>query len=259
MMNKQVSGITTGFAGAILLCAVAAHGQSLDDVLQANQETVRLAQASQERVDEIVEDTRSALEKYRAVTKEVDGLQIYNTLLQRQVDDQLAEIGKIETSIERVTEIERQITPLMLDMVDSLAQFIELDVPFLAEERTERIGRLREALERADVSVAEKFRIVLEAYEIEVDYGRNIETYKLLLPIDGVERSVDMLRIGRVALMYQSEDGTFSGAWDNKDREWVALDDSLARNEIRKGIRMASGQLAPDLLLLPISAPEDTR
>jgi hypothetical protein len=259
MMNKQVSGITTGFAGAILLLAVAAQGQSLNDVLKANQEVVRLAQASQERVDEIVEDTRSALEKYRAVTKEIDGLQIYNTLLQRQVDDQLAEIAKIESSIERVTEIERQITPLMLDMVESLAQFIELDVPFLAEERAERIGRLREALERADVSVAEKFRIVLEAYEIEVDYGRNIETYKLLLPIDGVERSVDMLRIGRVALMYQSEDGTLSGAWDNKAREWVALDDSLARNEIRKGIRMASGQLAPDLLLLPISAPEDTR
>lgn len=259
MIRNHVSGAASGLACAALLGGAAAFGQSLDTVLRADQEVIRVAQASQERVEQIVEQTRSALEQYRTVTKELDGLRVYNTLLQRQVDDQLAEIEKITASIDRVTEIERQITPLMLDMVESLDQFVQLDVPFLSEERSERIERLRETLERADVSVAEKFRIVLEAYEIEVDYGRNIETYKELLEVDGVERSVDMLRIGRVALMYQSEDGALTGVWDNDAREWVALTDSQSRNEIRKGIRMAGGQLAPDLLMLPISAPEDAR
>jgi hypothetical protein len=259
MIKKEMSGVAAGLACAMLVAAAASHGQSLEDVIRADQETIRLAQASQERVDKIVEDTRSAIDQYRSVTKEVDGLKVYNTLLQRQVDDQLAEIEQITSSIDRVTEIERQITPLMLDMVDSLDQFVQLDVPFLAEERADRIERLRDVLERADVSVAEKFRVVLEAYEIEVDYGRNIETYKQLLEIDGADRSVDMLRIGRVGLMYQSEDGMLTGVWDNDARQWVALDDGVSRNEVRKGIRMAGGQLAPDLLMLPISAPEDVR
>lgn len=247
-------------AAALLVAAAAANGQtSVDSVLNADEQVLRLAQASQERVDQIVEETRSLLDQYRTVTKEVDGLRVYNTLLQRQVDDQKATISEIEASIERVTEIERQITPLMLEMVESLAQFVELDVPFLAQERDDRVNRLRETLERSDVSVAEKFRVVLEAYEIEVDYGRNIETYKQLLQIDGVERSVDILRIGRVGLYYQSEDGQYSGAWDQDARQWVPLSDSQARNEIRKGIRMAGGQLAPDLLMLPTPAPEAAR
>ncbi len=261
MRNFQLSGQTAGMGAAVLLGAsLAAHGQAtLNSVLRADEEVVRLAQASQERVDAIVEDTRSALDDYRSVTKEIDGLNVYNTLLQRQVDDQVAQINEITASIERVTEIERQITPLMLDMVESLAQFVELDVPFLAEERAERIGRLRETLERSDVSVAEKFRVVLEAYEIEVDYGRNIESYADLLEIDGVERPVDMLRIGRVSLYYQTQDQQFSGAWDQKARQWQPMTDSQARNEIRKGIRMAGGQLAPDLLMLPTAAPEAAR
>ncbi len=259
MINKQVSGLTAGVAAVVLLGAAGAQGQSLDSVLQADQAIIKLAQASQERVDQIVENTRNALEQYRAVTKEVDGLNVYNTLLQAQVDDQIAEIEKIQNSIERVTVIERQITPLMLDMVESLAQFIELDVPFLAEERANRISRLRETLERADVTVAEKFRSVLEAYEIEVDYGRNIESYRQLLEIGGVERSVDILRIGRVGLFYQTEDGAYTGVWNNDAREWQQLTDSQSRNEIKKGIRMAGGQLAPDLLLLPIEAPEEAR
>ena len=261
MRNFQLSGLTAGMGAAVLLGAsLAAHGQAtLNSVLRADEEVVRLAQASQERVDAIVEDTRSALDDYRSVTKEIDGLNVYNTLLQRQVDDQVAQINEITASIERVTEIERQITPLMLDMVESLAQFVELDVPFLAEERAERIGRLRETLERSDVSVAEKFRVVLEAYEIEVDYGRNIESYADLLEIDGVERPVDMLRIGRVSLYYQTQDQQFSGAWDQKARQWQPMTDSQARNEIRKGIRMAGGQLAPDLLMLPTAAPEAAR
>ncbi|MEO0422021.1 MAG: DUF3450 domain-containing protein [Pseudomonadota bacterium] len=261
MRNIQLSGLTAGMGAAVLLGAsLAAHGQaSLNSVLRADEEVVRLAQASQERVDAIVEDTRSALDKYRSVTKEIDGLNVYNTLLQRQVDDQVTQINEITNSIERVTEIERQITPLMLDMVESLAQFVELDVPFLADERAERIGRLRETLERSDVSVAEKFRVVLEAYEIEVDYGRNIETYPNLLQIDGTERPVDILRVGRTSLYYQTQDQQFTGVWDQKARQWQPLTDSQARNEIRKGIRMAGGQLAPDLLMLPTAAPEAAR
>lgn len=259
MRKIHKPGAAAGLSAAVLLAAgTAAYGQaSLESVINADEEVLRIAQASQERVDEIVEETRSALDKYRTVTKELDGLRVYNTLLQQQVDDQEATIAEIESSIERVTEIERQITPLMLEMVEGLARFVELDVPFLQQERADRIGRLRDLMERSDVSVAEKFRVVLEAYEIEVDYGRNIETYKQLLEIDGVERSVDVLRVGRVGLMYQSEGGEYSGVWDQESRSWVAITDSQSRNEIRKGIRMASGQLAPELLMLPTSAPEE--
>jgi hypothetical protein len=110
-------------------------------------------------------------------------------------------------------------------------------------------------LERSDVTVAEKFRRLLEAYEIENDYGRTIEAYKGSLELDGAVREVDFLRIGRTALLYQTVDAEIFGMWDKSQGAWVSLPAEY-RNQIRSGIKMARKQVAPNLLILPIGAPE---
>jgi hypothetical protein len=146
--------------------------------------------------------------------------------------------------------------PLMDRMIAGLEQFVALDVPFLEEERKNRVQNLQSLLERQDVSVAEKFRRVMEAYQIENEYGRTIENYKGSLEIGGLVREVDFLRIGRVTLVYQTTDGQSQGVWDQGSGQWVALG-SEYRNRIRQGLRVARRQIAPELLLLPVPAPED--
>jgi hypothetical protein len=141
-------------------------------------------------------------------------------------------------------------------MIAGLDQFVALDVPFLEEERRARIDRLQTILERQDVTVAEKFRRVMEAYQIENEYGRTIEEYKGSLEVDGLVREVDFLRIGRIALIYQTSDGQRPGVWDQQNGQWVALG-SEYRNRIRQGFRVARRQIAPELLILPVPAPED--
>ena len=143
--------------------------QDVDDVLASGQRTIQLAQASQQSVDTVVAETRSLIDQYRTVMKEVDGLEVYNTLLDRQVRNQEREMTDISNAIDRVTVIERQIMPLMLRMIDGLDQFVELDIPFLIEERRDRVDFLRNLMERSDVTVAEKFRRVTEAFQIESD------------------------------------------------------------------------------------------
>ena len=142
-------------------------------------------------------------------------------------------------------------------MLDALEQFIQLDTPFLLKERNERLERLRGMMERSDVSSAEKFRRVIEAYQIENDYGRTIEAYKGTVPIDGNEQEVDFLRIGRVALAYQSVGGGNTGAWDKDTGQWVALDPAEFKNQIADGLRVARKQVAPDLLVVPVAAPSE--
>jgi hypothetical protein len=151
--------------------------------------------------------------------------------------------------------INRQIVPIMTQMIDGLEQFVDLDVPFLLDKRQERVARLQELMERDDVTVAEKFRKVTEAYQIENDYGSTIESYKGTLTIDDSTRELDFLRVGRIALMYQSPDGKLSGAWDQQNRQWQALG-SEYRNQIKFGLKIAKKQVAPDLALLPVQAPE---
>ena len=85
----------------------------------------------------------------------------------------------------------------------------------------ERIAFLRANLDRSDVSIAEKFRQVLEAYKIENEYGRKIDAYKGSIEIEGVERDVNFLRVGRISFLYQTTDTEMSGAWDQASRSWV--------------------------------------
>ena len=187
--------------------------QTLSQILGTQTERTLIAQESQVRVDKVVTQTRSMEDQYRATLKEIDGLLIYNKLLELQIENQERVKVDLEQSIANVAIVNRQIVPVMTRMIDSLDQFIVLDVPFLNKERTDRVNGLKELMSRQDVTVAEKFRKVTEAYQIENDYGRTIETYKDTLEVDGAFLELDFLRIGRIALMYQSVDGKRSGVW----------------------------------------------
>jgi predicted RNase H-like nuclease (RuvC/YqgF family) len=228
--------------------------QTVDQVLQADQRRLNLAQQSQERINNIVEGTRSLEDQYRAINKEIDGLKVYNRLMRAQVEGQQATLEDISLSMDQVDVINRQVFPLMERMIDGLEQSISLDIPFLMEERTKRIEDLKDIMERSDVTVAEKFRKVMEAYQIENDYGTSSEYYTESLTIDGSTRSFNMLRIGRIGLYFQSDDTKITGRWNNDARSWEI--DNSARNEVRKGLRMARQLIAPELINVPVAAPE---
>jgi len=255
MIAKRNVVLLISTLGAIFTAEMVA-GQAVDQIVAAEERRIQQAQVAQDAVDEVVEGTRDLTEEYRSVMKEVDGLLVYNTLLDRQIADQNRELGNLRTSIDSVTVIERQILPLLTRMIEGLERFVALDMPFLEQERTDRVDNLVALLERSDVTAAEKFRVVMEAWQIENEYGRTIEAYTGVLELDGTAREVDFLRIGRVALLYQTPDGQNSGTWDQAARNFVPVGNEF-RNSIRQGLRLARNQVGPDLLLLPIAAPEE--
>jgi hypothetical protein len=67
---------------------------------------------------------------------------------------------------------------------------------------------------------------------------------------------VDFLRVGRIALVYQTTDGALSGAWDTSAGNWVELPSGEFDSAIRKGIRIAKKQATIELLNMPVAAPE---
>ena len=249
-------GATTIVCVSLMLISIPMilPAQVLSQILETQTERTLKAQESQVRVDKVVTQTRSMEDHYRANLKEIDGLRIYNKLLELQVENQERVKVDLEKSIANVAIVNRQIVPVMTRMIDSLEQFISLDVPFLNQERTDRVEALKELMSRQDVTVAEKFRKVTEAYQIENDYGRTIETYKDTLDLDGAILELDFLRIGRIALLYQSVDGKISGVWNQDTQSWD--DASSQRNQIKLGLRIAKKQVPPDLVILPVDSPE---
>lgn len=224
----------------------------LNKVVTAGKKITQSANQSQQRVDQLNEQIQSKVQQFKTVNKEVDGLNVYNKQMQAQIDNQLLELQQLATSMEQVSIIERQISPLMARMIETLENFVALDVPFLQEERSKRLASLKVMLTRADVSVAEKFRRVLEAYQVEVDYGRTIEAYTGLQDVNGQPLDVDFLRVGRVSLVYRSRDGQAMGVWDQASQSWLALADDY-RSDINKALRIARKQLAPDLIVVPVA------
>ena len=251
-MNKTL--LLSVLLATVLPVTVLAQA-TVDQVTQEGEKRADAGAAEQRRIEQIANQTDDLLTEYNSVAKVVDGLVTYNTLLRRQIANQEAEMTALSESIDNVALIERQIIPMMTRMLDALEQFIQLDTPFLLAERTERLERLRGMMERSDVSSAEKFRRVIEAYQIENDYGRTIEAYKGTVPINGNPQEVDFLRIGRVSLAYQSVGGQHTGAWDAETGDWVELDPALFKAQVAHGLRVARKQVAPDLLVIPVAAP----
>lgn len=234
-----------------LVFSGSAMAASLDQIFQAAERINGEARSSQKKIDGIIEDTQKVINEYKTILKEVDGLRVYNAQLQKQINSQNAEMAQINESIDGVTVIERQIVPLMLRMIDGLEQFVELDVPFRLQERKDRVERLRTIMDRADVAVSEKLSQIFNAYQIENDYGRTMGTYSDT--IDG--KIVDVFRLGRVVLAYQTSDGAASSRWNSDAGNWETLDPAY-NTQIRNGIRMANKQLTLDLIRLPISGPK---
>jgi hypothetical protein len=248
--------VTTAVIAAVIAVTGSVFAQTVDQVLQADLQRLNLAQASQQRVTGVVEGTRTLADQYRGINKEIEGLEVYNRLMTAQTNGQRATLEDIALSMDQVEVVNRQIFPLMERMIDGLEQSVALDVPFLLDERNNRVDALKELMGRSDVSVAEKFRKVLEAYQIEMDYGQSSEWYRQTLEVEGVEgsREYNMLRVGRVGLYFQSDDGQVTGSFDPQQRAFVRDDDY--RSEIRKGIRMARQLIAPELILVPVKAAE---
>lgn len=244
------------FLSLFMLVAPLVESAQLERILDIGKSRSAEGRAAQKKVDQLSDQIDALLREYRSVTKSTEGLKIYNEVLEKQIEGQKQEISDVRLAMSQIAQIERQIVPLMVRMIDSLKGFIELDIPFLLDERRGRITNLRTMLEESDSTTAEKFRRVIEVYQIENDYGRNIEAYKGILEISGNNREVDFLRVGRVALLYQTADKLQTGAWDQNGKKWVELPANRYKNPVAYGLRVARKRVAPDLLLIPVPSAE---
>jgi len=231
-------------------------GPRLDVIVAEQTAADQDAGASQGRVNELDDETQKLLTQYRTALAEADSIQAYTKKLQVQVESQRTEIASIERQLAEVETTAREVLPLTQKMLDGLRSLVELDVPFLIEERRNRIAKLEKEMDRADVTLSEKYRRVVEAYQIEMEYGRTIDSYDGRLGDGDDARTVQFLRVGRVALMYQTLDGNETGYWDKDSKGWVVNNEY--RQAFKHGLDIAKKLTAPDLIAVPVPTPKET-
>ncbi len=201
-----------------------------------------------------VAQQQSGGDRYARTLAEAEITARYNVQLEQQVRSQEQEIAKLEQEIAALDGTAVDVQPLLQRMFDEFVQFVADDVPFFKDERDRRIGVLRELMASVDASASEKYRRLLEAYQIEMEYGRTMSAYKQALA-DG--REAEMVRLGRVSLMYRTVEGGETGYWDNERKEWVADPDSAG--QIEEALGIAKEERAADLIIVPVPAPQGGR
>jgi vacuolar-type H+-ATPase subunit I/STV1 len=249
----SASSLALASAIAALFAAAPASTQTakVNSVISEQVKTEEAARASQKRVEQLDEETTKMLADYRQMLAESTSLKSYNEQLATQVKSQDEQVADMTQQLTQIETTSREVLPMMDKMLATLDQFVKLDVPFLIEERTNRVAQLKDMMTRADVSTSEKYRRIVEAYQIEMEYGRTIEAYQGKVG----EKTVDFLRAGRVSLMYQTLDGNETGYWDAKQKTWKKDDDY--GDAIRAGLKVAKKQAAPDFVTVAVPAPKE--
>jgi hypothetical protein len=234
-----------------------ARREQLGRVMQQQLAADAEARDSQRRVEALDDETQKLLAEYRKALADAESYEVYAKQLAAQTRSQEEELADVERQLSEIETTSREVFPLMQRMLDTLEQFVALDVPFLREERERRVSNLKAMMSRADVTISEKYRRIVEAYQVELDYGRTIEAYEATLPGEGEPRTVQFLRVGRVSLLYQTLDGGETGYWDARSKAWVV--DAEYGHAFKEGVAVARKARAPEMLIVPVQPPAEGR
>ncbi len=250
-LRAAVLAVCAGTVFAVAQGSLAANTETVSAAITEQTKTEQAAVASQKKIEQLDDEASKAVASYRQMITESASLKEYNEQIAAQVASQQEQITEMTQQIAEIETTSREVLPLMNRMLDTLEQFIALDAPFLTEERLTRVAQLKSMMSRADVSTSEKYRRLVEAYQIEVEYGRTLEVYQGKVD----DKTVEFLRTGRVSLMYRTLDGKETGYWDADGKKWVV--DNTYREPMNKALKVAKKQAAPDFIEVAIHAPKE--
>ncbi len=223
----------------------------VDQTIQKQSTTIESLQKAQERIDELDTESKKLTNEYKDTVVEYEILNRYDNQLQKITESQAEEINSLISQIDSLDETNKYVLPLLERMLVTLRDLIELDIPFLIQERMTRLEELESILYQANFSTAEKFRKIYEAYQIENEYGRTIEAYSGNIDIDGINLAADFFRLGRLNLFYMTPDQNKTGYWDKDINGWTHMNGKYA-DDIDAALKIAFKQAPPDFINLPL-------
>lgn len=249
-MKKLISP-ARGILAAALLTGLAVPAQAqLRDALNTGEQATRRAEQVQEQINQLDDDKTDMVGEFRTLLQRRDAADLYARQQALVVKSQEEEIASLTEQLGSIDDITAQTVPMLLGMIEDLKAFVAADLPFKTTERNLRLEGLDGVMAKPDVTPAEQYRLIMDAYQAEMEYGRTISTWQEELTIDGNPTTVDMFLYGRVALVYLTPNNKAfqynraTGAWDQLDGKYTA--------DITKSIRVAQAKAQQDVLFAPV-------
>lgn len=241
-------GAVIAALGAAL--GVTAHAQ-LGPALDTGEQATRRAEQVQEQINQLDDQRSDMVREYRTLLQRRDAAELFARQQQKVVESQRREIESLTEQLGRIDEITAETIPMLTDMVADLKTFVAADLPFKMDIRQARLDGLDAAMESADIPTAEQYRLIIEAYQAEMEYGSTIDTWQAVQQVNGQPQTVDMFQYGRVALVWITSDDSQGARWDRETGQWEPLNRSMVEH-VREAIRVAAGTKQQEVLFGPI-------
>lgn len=256
-MSKSFKAIRACLiAGAAAIVTAGGAYAQLDEALRVARQSTQEGAQAQEQITQLATAADNAEGQYLAAQEQIESQRIFLEQQRVFLLSQQNELSALRTQLERVGSIEVDLAPMLLDMYVALEEFINEDLPFQMDVRQERLSNIQTALGDANISAAERYRLLLNAYEIEMGYGRSLRAYSEEIEVDGVPQAADVLQIGRVALIRE-----IGGSFDiltQDNREWRPVPGSMAV-DVERAFRIAREVTTPEVFTAPLPGPTDAR
>lgn len=234
------------------------QAHALTDSFEIHQTQVRAIAARQktQKTEERWATVKGELKAhYQTLKSEKKILEEEKAVIERQIAVMKNRQTQAERMLTETALIRKRLHSLLVRIIARLEDNIASDLPFLMQERTERIGRLKDTMLQPEASMAEKCRLVMEALKIETEYGQTVEVYQEAIQADGQTNDqpvvADILRLGRLAIYWQTPDGKTVGHWERFGGNWSVLPDKY-RRPINDAMEMALKRRTIEMVKLPL-------
>jgi len=238
-----------------IIIAVPVFAENISAARSGLEKAIEAEMAAQKKADQWSQEKQQMISEIRQLKTRLEWLSYQNKKYDAYIKTEEQAIAELKRKDAEMRHLRQALEPYLDRTIDELAAFIEKDLPFLGQERSRRVSFLKESVNDYHLAMSEKLHRVLEALNVETEYGRSIEADTRALNVQGRSVESDVLRVGRIALFYRSLDGREVGKMNPDTGTWEPVDKKFSR-AIRDTIDMARQKKSVELVDLPIGGVE---
>ncbi|GAB7024099.1 DUF3450 family protein [Salidesulfovibrio brasiliensis] len=153
-----------------------------------------------------------------------------------------------------IESLDTEFPSLLDELMEELSQAVHSGLPFLHEERTQRLEALEALLADPAASPEDKLGRVLEALTIEARYGSDLHVRSGTIETDQNELRGSILRVGRLAAFFLTPDASRAYRLE-MDGTWTLLP-AAAPETLARGLKMRDRSEPFELLPLPVEVQQ---
>ena len=234
-----------------LLPVPVAGSDTRDRIEVPVQQAIDTRRATQEAETEWRVEKEKLMTRFESLKQEQTELQKQKKVLQEQTDIAKTRVASKKRQLSDIQEIESRMSPFLIELMDVLETQFSTSLPFLTEERRQRITRLEQLMNDPEITISERYRKLMEALLVETEYGFTTEVSRETIVVTGKRLLVNIFRLGRLSLFYQSLDGSECGYFNVVGNDWEPL--SVVHGDvIDSAVDIAAKRKSVELLAMPV-------